>query len=58
MSELDQYIFIIHVQIDEFVDFMQFLTCNNEIADKDTDKSMFYIDMKLKELHDILRKIM
>ena len=58
MDELDQYVFVIHMQISEFVDFIQSSAHNNGIADKDTNELTFYIDVKSEGLRNILREIM
>ena len=56
-SELDQYIFVVRTRIGEYRSLDYGLYCNS-FADKKTEKSTHYIDIKSEGLRDVLRPVL
>ena len=59
MNTLDEYVFVICVRISEYIlTFALSFSTYKDILDRKTKNQTFYIDIKLVELQDVLRKVL
>jgi len=58
VTNLDEHVFVVRIRTGKSMGFWKYLGAKIRILDKETFEQVFYIDIKLDRLRDVLRVVL